>query len=65
MKINLHGGERILRILIGAGVVSLAFFSPGELWYFVGLLPLITGAAGMCPVYKIFNFSTNKAIVHK
>lgn len=61
MKPNLHYWDRGLRIVLGGILVSLAFFSPGDLWYFVGLLPLVTGAAGLCPVYKLLNFSTRKA----
>lgn len=61
MKPNLHQWERVLRISLGAILVSLAFFSPSELWYFVGLVPFITGTVGVCPVYKVFNFSTRKA----
>lgn len=61
MKLNLHGVERVVRIVLGAGLVSLAFFSPGELWYLIGLLPFVTGVFGICPVYKFLNFSTRKA----
>ena len=61
MNLNLHGAERALRIILGASVVSLAFFGPEELWYLVGLLPFFTGVVGICPVYKLFNFSTRKA----
>lgn len=60
MRINLNPYERGIRVVLGALLLTAAFFNPSELWYFVGLLPLITGAAGMCPVYKILNFSSKK-----
>lgn len=61
MKINLHKWDRALRIILGMVLVSVAFFSPGDLWYFVGFIPLITGAVGFCPIYKLLNVSSHKA----
>ena len=58
LVVNEHPVERALRVLIGVGLVSLVFFGPKTTWGYVGLLPIVTGLSGMCPLYSIFGFST-------
>ena len=41
-------------------VLSLVFFGPQSLWGLLGLIPLVTGAVGFCPIYRLFKFSTAK-----
>lgn len=62
MKKNVGKTERMIRIFAGLAVLSLLFFADGNLKYlgFIGLIPLVTGALGYCPLYSIFNFSTNQ-----
>lgn len=50
MKKNLGAGDRGLRISLGLGIllVGAAFQS---LWALVGLVPLLTGVVGFCPLY--------------
>ena len=55
---NVHHVERIARVVIGAGLVSMAFVGPQNPWFLLGLIPLITGAVGWCPPYAIFGIST-------
>lgn len=58
MAINVRTTERVLRVLVGValvGAAALGFFSP--LGY-VGLIPLVTGLVGYCPVYRIFGRRT-------
>lgn len=58
MKINEGAFDRILRVLIGAGVLSLAFIGPQTPWGYVGIVPLLTGLVGFCPLYAILGFNT-------
>ena len=60
MKKNVHPYERVVRIVIGAVLLSLAFFGPENLWFMLGLIPLATGVFGWCPPYQILGFSTCK-----
>jgi len=62
MKKNVGNTERIVRIVAGLAVLSLLFIVDGNLKYlgFIGLIPLVTGILGYCPLYAIFKFSTNK-----
>jgi hypothetical protein len=55
---NEHLIERILRVLLGVFVLSLAFVGPKTLFGYLGLIPIATGLLGSCPLYTLFGFST-------
>jgi hypothetical protein len=50
--------ERVIRMLAGLGVLGLAFVGPQTAWGYLGLVPIVTGAIGSCPLYTLFGFST-------
>ncbi|MHB9797748.1 YgaP family membrane protein [Pseudomonas sp. MT3] len=45
--------DRIVRIILGLGLLALVFVGPQTAWGWVGLVPLLTGALGSCPVYRL------------
>jgi hypothetical protein len=55
---NEHPVERVLRVVIGLGVLSLALVGPKTPWGYLGLVPLATGLLGTCPLYTLFGWST-------
>lgn len=55
---NEHTIERVVRVALGAGILSLAFVGPATPWAFLGIIPLATGLIGSCPLYTVFGFST-------
>ena len=55
---NEHPVERVLRVVLGLGLLSLVFVGPKSLWGLVGLVPLLTGLAGTCPLYSILGINT-------
>ena len=55
---NLASWDRVLRLVIGALLLSLVFVGPQTLWGLLGLVPLATGLCGTCPVYTLFGAST-------
>lgn len=57
---NVHPVERVLRTLVGIGVLSLVFWGPKTLWGLLGLVPLLTGLVGWCPPYALLGISTCK-----
>jgi hypothetical protein len=61
MKRNIGGVERIIRIIAGAGILSLAFVGPHSPRAYLGIVPLATGLVGWCPPYALFGVSTCKA----
>ncbi len=55
---NEHPIERVLRVVVGAILLSLVFVGPQSLWGLVGLVPLITGLVGSCPIYTLLGFKS-------
>lgn len=58
MTCNVGKTDRALRILAGAGILSLFFVGPQSPWALIGLVPIITGLFGFCPAYTLFGLST-------
>ncbi|MEA2238057.1 MAG: hypothetical protein QOC81_2781 [Thermoanaerobaculia bacterium] len=50
--------DRTIRIVIGALLVLLAITMRGAGWAYLGMIPLITGTIGYCPIYVLFRMST-------
>jgi len=55
---NEHKIERAARVVVGLGLLSLVFVGPQSLWGLIGVVPLLTGLAGTCPLYTILGIST-------
>ncbi len=60
MKKNIHPLERVFRMLLGLGLISMAFIGPKSLWFLLGIVPVLTGFIGWCPPYHILGISTCK-----
>ena len=50
--------ERALRVIVGLVLIALVFVGPKTPWGWVGLVPLITGLVGMCPIYSLLGINT-------
>lgn len=50
--------DRAIRIVLGLVLISLVFVGPQTPWGWVGVIPLVTGAIGSCPLYSIFGIRT-------
>lgn len=50
--------DRALRVILGLVLLSLIFVGPQTLWGLVGLVPLVTGVLGTCPIYSALGLST-------
>lgn len=60
---NVHNVDRIVRVLLGLGLLSLLFIGPVPGWGLAGLLGLVllaTAAMGSCPIYTLLGVSTWK-----
>lgn len=59
---NIGNTDRIIRVIIGLGVLSLVLLLNGNLRFIglIGLIPLFTAAIGFCPLYSIFGIKTCK-----
>jgi hypothetical protein len=60
MKKNIHPVERMVRIVGGTALASLAFWGPTNMWFLLGLVPLLTGLMGWCPPYQLLGINTCK-----
>lgn len=50
--------DRALRVIVGLVLLSLVFVGPQTWWGLIGLVPLVTGLIGNCPVYTILGIRT-------
>lgn len=55
---NEHLAERVIRVILGLFGLSLVFVGPKTPLGYIGILPLLTGLVGSCPLYTVFGFST-------
>ena len=60
MKTNIHPLEREIRMIVGAILILLAFVGPKSPWFFLGIIPLLTGLIGWCPPYALLGINTCK-----
>lgn len=63
-KTNESGVDRGVRLVLGVLLLAAAFFWVSGVWTWllgiVGVVMLVTGAVGMCPLYSLLGISTNK-----
>lgn len=50
--------DRAIRIVAGTALVIYAAATPGNAWAYIGIVPLVTGLAGWCPLYKVLGVNT-------
>lgn len=52
--------DRVLRVVVGLGLLSLLVLLHGPAHWFglIGLAPLLTGIVGVCPMYSMLGLST-------
>lgn len=58
MKVNEHPVERIVRVGAGLALVGLAMAGTIGAWGYIGVVPILTGATGVCPLYSLLGMST-------
>ncbi len=58
MTRNVGSIDRVLRIIVGLGLISLAFWGPKTMWGWIGLVPLFTAVVGWCPPYALLGINT-------
>jgi hypothetical protein len=58
MSKNVGGIDRILRIVVGLGLIAIVFVGPQTPWGWIGVIPLATALVGFCPAYRLIGMST-------
>lgn len=59
---NVGKVDRYIRIIMGIIILSFLFFLEGDAKFFAlfGVVPLFTGLANYCPLYKLLGIDTKK-----
>jgi hypothetical protein len=59
---NVGGIDKVVRIVAGAALLALTFVGPFTAtlypWGLLGIVPLVTGLVGWCPLYSILGIKT-------
>jgi hypothetical protein len=58
MKTNEGNLDRVLRVVAGLVLIGLAATGKVGLWGYIGVVPLLTGAVGFCPLYTVLGLNT-------
>ncbi|HOJ77090.1 MAG TPA: DUF2892 domain-containing protein [Bacillota bacterium] len=60
MKNNVGLVDRITRIIIGCAMLAVVFLIPGNerWWGLLGIIPVLTGILGICPIYSFLGIRT-------
>ena len=58
MQTNEGKLDRIIRVILGLVLLSLIVTGPQTMWGLVGIIPLMTGLVGFCPLYKLLGLKT-------
>ena len=58
MKTNEGTVDRVLRIVAGLALIGLAATGKVGAWGYIGVVPLLTGAIGWCPLYTVLGIKT-------
>lgn len=58
MTKNMGSADRVIRAVIGLVLLSLVFVGPQTPWGWIGIIPLVTAAIGLCPLYSIVGIRT-------
>lgn len=58
LTVNEHPVERVARVGLGVALVVLAAMGTIGAWGYIGIVPILTGLAGTCPLYSALGFST-------
>jgi hypothetical protein len=58
MKTNEGTLDRALRVGAGLVLIGLAATGTVGVWGYIGIVPVLTGAVGLCPLYSVLGINT-------
>lgn len=58
LSVNEHPVERVVRVGVGLALVTLAVMGTIGVWGYIGVVPILTGLVGSCPLYTLLGIST-------
>ena len=60
-KHNMGKTDRIIRVILGVLLIGNVFFALQNPIGWIGVILLVTGIAGICPLYSLLNINTESA----
>jgi hypothetical protein len=58
MTLNVGNIDRALRMIVGFVLIGLALSGKIGWWGYIGIVPLLTGAIAVCPLYSLLGIRT-------
>ena len=58
MRQNEGSLDRTLRVIVGIVLIAMVFVGPKAAFGWIGVIPLLTGLVGVCPLYRLVGMST-------
>ncbi|MHB1299789.1 MAG: YgaP family membrane protein [Burkholderiales bacterium] len=60
MKTNVGSVDKIVRVVVGIGLLSLFFILEGNMRFLglIGIVPIATALMGWCPLYSVIGVNT-------
>lgn len=58
MKANVGTIDRVIRIVAGIALITLAATGVFTPWGWIGVVPLLTGIFKFCPIYPLLGMNT-------
>jgi len=67
MNTNVGMADRLVRLVVGAALIAFAFGvifpNTGFNWLgWIGVIPILTAAVGLCPLYSMLGVSTVEVV---
>lgn len=60
MKANMASWDRAARVIVGLILIGLTLTGTIGLWGWIGVVPVVTGLIGNCPLYSVLGIATCK-----
>ena len=58
MTVNEGALDRALRVMAGLALIALTLTHVIGVWGWIGVVPLVAGAVGFCPLYAVLGIRT-------
>ena len=58
MNVNVGTVDRVIRLIVGISLITLAAMGKIGPWGYIGIVPVLTGLTRRCPAYMPFGIST-------
>lgn len=58
MKMNVGMIDKVLRIVAGLILIGLSLSGTIGVWGWIGIIPLVTGLMGWCPLYHLLGINS-------